>query len=302
VPVIRRGSDYDSADRSQGFAIEDVRFGRLATWAGLTTAKRVQIALHQQRQMAQAGGRPPPLGALLMEQKVLTKRQVEAVLAQLGAGPGSPADAAFIEAARASGFVSVDKIAACQRLQQELAESGHDAPPLPLLLYEKRFLQENQIIALLKAAEMRQAGLAYAINRDAQGVSAVDQLLGPSEERHVDKRLIAALGVAIALFLVWLAFFAGKPATATVECSKCHAIGGAPENSRFPLPCPQCSEKAMFPQAICLECGHRFPVEGVGYGSACPKCKSTRFRMITNKVKLDEIRKQIEKNKPETTR
>ncbi len=55
VPVIRTGSDYETADRSQGFAIEDVRFGRLAQWAEMITAKQLQSILHEQRQLAVSG-------------------------------------------------------------------------------------------------------------------------------------------------------------------------------------------------------------------------------------------------------
>ena len=59
VPVRGEASDYSSADRSAAFAIEDIRFGRLAQWAGFVTPKQFQYALFQQKQPPPRAGRCP---------------------------------------------------------------------------------------------------------------------------------------------------------------------------------------------------------------------------------------------------
>ena len=295
VPVIRKGTDYESADRSQGFAIEDIRFGRLATWAGIISAKRLEMALHQQRQLARSGQTPPDLGTFLVRQKMMTPRQVKAVLSALSAVPGNRADEEFAEAAVGKGFITRERIDSCQALQRTMARAGQDAPPLPLLAHEKRYIQENQAIALLKASEQQQRGLLYKINQAAEGPEGgvLGQLFRSGKDNKVTSGQIALLAglLLVMVFIVYRSV--GKPAHATVQCEKCGAIGGAPENSKWPILCPECGEKAMFPQGICLDCGERYVIKGQGYGHACPKCKSARFKIITNKVDTDQLEKKI---------
>ena len=155
VPVMGGRSDYDTADRSQGFAIEDVRFGRLAQWAGMLSPKQVQRALYRQRDIARGGREPPDLGTLLVKDKVLTKQQRDAVIAGRRSLPGSTGDAEFARAALRNGYVTQEQIDACQKIQKEAATRGRDAPPLPLLLYEKRFTRERHVMALLEAAALQ---------------------------------------------------------------------------------------------------------------------------------------------------
>jgi len=295
VPVIRKGTDYDAADRSKGFAIEDIRFGRLALWAGMIDAKSLQQVLHRQRAQATASGTAPDLGSMLVRRKVMNRNQVRAVVNALGAVPGNAEDADFARSAVASGFVTADKVEVCRKLQERTAQVGREAPPLPLLLYERRYLQENQVVALLKAAEKKEKGVVYRIRRDVERMSQsrLRRMFASRSGPALSPRIVGILVVLCVVLAVVLYRSANKPATASVQCVECGALSGAPENSKWPIKCPECGQKAVYPLAICLECGERFPIKNIGYGVACPKCRSTKFRMITNKLDLAAIEAKI---------
>ena len=106
---------------------------------------------------------------------------------------------------------------------------------------------------------------------------------------------IARLGAVIILALLIAIFLYTKISsssthTATIRCEKCGAESGAPAKSEWPLNCPQCHNKSMYPLAICLQCGGRFIVKDpMGYGLNCPHCGSSNFKMLTNNLNMAEI-------------
>lgn len=295
APVIRRGSDYAAADRSQGFALEDVRFGRLAQWAEFITPKQFQHALYLQKEMARAKRSVPDLGSLLVQEKTMNRRQVKAILAVRCATPGSREDDEFARAALHNGLVTEVQLEEGRKLQVDAARDGRDVPPLPLLLYEKRHIQEKLVLTLLKAAERQDKGLLHQIRVAAEGAGTpgLGRLLSATDS---PLRRAPVIGVAALLAIMvglWAYRFAGGGAYATVECAGCHAVGGAPANSKWPVKCPECGQNAMYPLAVCLDCGKRFPVAGVGYGTGCPECGATRYKMITSNLDLDRIEAEI---------
>jgi len=285
VPRIRGNSDYESADRSQGFAIEDIRFGRLAVWAGMLAQKRFQT----------------DLGTLLVQQKMLTKRQKAALLRVLVAVPGNSADREFVQTAAKSGYIGEDRLAACEALQSKMAREDLDAPPLPLLAYERRLLKENQVVALLKSMEQRGCGLLHNIQEGAYGSAthAIGALLGSGKDKRARVKQIAAVAIILlaAVFLVYR--FAGGPAYAQVKCESCGAEFGAPENSDWPIECPECGEEAVYSLVMCRACGEYYISKGIGYGKSCPKCKSPNFIPVTNKTEAErhKIEREIEARK-----
>ncbi len=295
VPIIRRGSDYDEADRSQGFAIEDIRLGRLAVWAGYINAKRLQQTLHEQRQLAMGGGSAPDLGALLVKQGAMTRNQTKAILGVMNAVPGNQADEEFARGAVQNRFARREQVAACQARQQEIVQTGRDAPPLALLMHEKRELQENQVLALITASEKRERGILYRIHQAEARLNRAKlaRLLVNSPLRAVDPRLVAVLGVVLIAGIVFLPMAWHTPTTAATECTNCGALGGAPADSKWPIVCSECGMGTVYPRSICERCGKMFPTTGAGYGVACPQCGSTDHVLVTNKTDLDEINARI---------
>lgn len=295
VPVVRRGSDYASTDRSQGFAIEDIRFGRLAQWVEFITPKQCQQALFEQKELARSGRTVPDLGSMFQRGKLMTRRQVKAVIGALSVGVGNREDAEFAELAMRHGQLSKERLAECLKLQRAAAQSGRDAPPLPLLLHEKRAMQENHIIALLKASGAHEKGLLHGIRTAAE--TKPESELSKAFGGRISQRMLLQGAMIAAFVLVAVVFlllrFSGPGEYATVECASCHAVGGAPVDSEWPLKCPECGDTAVYPQAICAECGTRFPVKGLGYGTMCPKCKSSKYVLITSKIDLEKIMTEI---------
>ena len=299
VVVIGDNAEYYKADRSGGFALEDVRFGRLAQWAEIITPKQFQKALHDQKQLAAAGKNVPDIGALLVRQKLMNRRQVRAILEARCAVPGSMDDMEFRLAVQRLGYVTEVQVGACQKLQKRAAAEGADPLPLPLMLHEKRLMQENQIVALLKSALAQGKGLLSRIER----ASGKERRMANKARGGVltRKAQLIRIGLAIALpiimVFVWHHTLGGGVELARVRCLKaeggCGAEGGAPANSNWPVKCPECEKEAVYPLAICLECGETFPVTNFSdYGepTTCPKCGATKHKIITEDLDVDALR------------
>jgi Zn finger protein HypA/HybF involved in hydrogenase expression len=302
APLVAKGeSDYERADRSSAYSIEDIRFGRLAQWGELASAKQVQFALHQQNQAAKAGQPVPDIGRLLLKEKIIDRRQYDAILAVRRAKPGSKEDTDLGQAAVKLGYVTQDQVNECRRQQVEADEAGRDAVPLALLLVERRLMQENQMLALLKNADRADSGLLHRLRKaqvDETKEQPLERIVGEkgSQLRPVRIALLAALPVALAL--VWYFILSGPGALATVQCTaknpNCPAIFTAPADAKFPCVCIECKQKTAWPQAMCKECGATFAVTGLaGYGVSCPKCHSTQFLMVTNAKKNKADRQEI---------
>jgi len=289
-PVVRvsKASDYESADRSGGFALQDIRFGRLAQWAELITPKQFQRALFQQSQTARQGVQVPDLASLLVRQKAITRREAEAVVSALVVEPGDAADIEFGLAAVRTGLATEADVERCRKIQERIAREGGDPPPLPLLLCEKRVLREAEAVALLKRMEREGKGLIHRIRVSAGAAEAPAHRV--ARWRTMWHSPAARAGaVAFLLLLAGLVWYRGAASAGrshvAVRCEHCGAEGGAPLASAWPLECPQCKQKALYPLAVCTQCGERFIVKNMmGYGTACPRCGSTKYKLLTGDV------------------
>ena len=304
-PVVMVGtqSDYDDADRSQGFAREDIRFGRLAQWAELVTPKQLQRALFQQSQYAKQGGMIPDLASLMVKEKMLTRRQADAILAARCVEPGNTEDIEFGITAVRMGFTTEERVNRCRGQQREAIESGRDVPPLPILACENRFMREAQVLAILKNTEQRHRGLLHTIKRAAEkptrrrrgrgGAGSFSDFMAQPIVRFGS----IAIGALLLGFVVYSLFIAPESRYATVRCDECHAETGMPVTTPWPGKCPACQKNAIYPLAICRQCGKRFIVKDtMGYGLKCPQCGSGEYLMITNDRNVAEEIRAIEAN------
>ena len=301
VVVVSTGSDYDAADRSGGFALEDIRFGRLAVWANMISSSQLQRALFQQSRRARLGGSADDLAGVFLREKTLGRRQVNAIHAARRVDPGNTDDIEFGLMAVRLGLASEQQVTSCRKAQRQVLAAGGDVPPLPLLMCEKRILKEGQVLALLKKAEMQGKCLLFTLRRNAAR---------PARSRKTHANLFGSLVanptariVAISALVLLGALFiyanvsGSSTYFATVRCEKCGAEGGMPVKSEWPSPCPQCHNKGLYPLGICLRCGERFIVKNpMGYGINCPRCGSSSFKLITNELDLAEIEASIKAN------
>ncbi len=299
--LISGATDYERADRSSAYSIEDIRFGRLAQWAEMATPKQVQFALHQQNLAARAGQRVPDIGALLMKDKVIDRRQYEVILNVRRAKPGSREDVELGQAAVKLGYVTPEQIAECRRHQEEADAAGRDAVPLALLLVERRLVQENQMLALLKNAERGESGILHRLRQaqvDETREEPLERILGAKGSQLRPVRIAALAALPVLLAGVWFFLLKGPGTFATVECTnrspRCGAVFAVPAATKFPCACLECKQKTAYPQAMCRNCGATFPVVGMGgYGVMCPKCRSTQFVMVTTSSKSKQERQEI---------
>ena len=80
APIIEGAVDYSIADRSKGYAIEDIRFGKIAQWAGFISPYQYNQALAKQKQIAETGQHAPHIAQVLISQKIMDQLQMKAVL------------------------------------------------------------------------------------------------------------------------------------------------------------------------------------------------------------------------------
>lgn len=301
-PLVAKGeSDYERADRSAAYSIEDIRFGRLAQWGELASAKQIQYALHQQSQAAKAGQPVPDIGSLLLKDKVIDRRQYDAILAVRRSKPGTKEDIDLANAAVKLGYITQDKVIECRRQQVETDAAGHDVVPLALLLVERRLIQENQMLALLKNADRSDSGLLHRLRKaqvDETKEDALERVIGEKGSQLRPYRVAGLIALPFVLLLVWYFILSGPGTYITVQCTGkeplCSAVFSVASGTKFPCACVECKKKTAYPQAMCKDCGATFPVTGMaGYGVACPKCHGTQFVMVTTDKKSKQARQEI---------
>lgn len=290
-------SDYETADRSSGFAQEDIRFGRLAKWAELISPKQYQRALFRQSRLLQQPGGGPTLADYLLKEKILNRRQVNAVLKARTVEPGNSDDVEFGLLATRAKLAGEEQVKECRRIQNRTVRSGGDAAPLPLLMLEQRYITEPQVLALVKRQAEHGKGVLAAVRRGIhgersrrEGARAFSEMVALQPVRY---SLIALL-LLLAAIVFYRSVISPDPTWATVKCAECGAEGGAPADSDWPIECPACKHKSMYPMALCNKCGATFILrDAMGYGASCPKCGSSDYRMVTNEFDLEEAQERI---------
>jgi len=289
--VVGDSVDYALADRTKGYALEDIRFGKMAQWAGLIAPTQYTAALKKQEGYL-GGPRPvPPLGDILRANKGMTPEGITAVLIVRSRERPDGADEDFARRAVNGGHVTADQVAECTAMQERLAADKRDVPPLALLLYEKRYLQENEVQAVLLAQQRQGLGLIHSILAETEKQQAepvLKRILGPpgTPFRRAKIALMLALPLILAL-LVGRHFFAGAGAVQVI-CENCGVRSLIDSSSAWPQKCPDCGKRAAYPAAICTKCAHIFMVtDPAAPGIRCPQCKSDKYKILYEGVEQE---------------
>ena len=273
--------DYETADRSHGYALEDIRFGKIAQWGGLITTKQYALALKRQEQTTDANGMRPRLGDVLVRDRVLTKKQVRAALRVRGRRRPDKSDGEFAQLAVGTGQLTREQAEKCAELQGKLAAEGRDVPPLSLLVYEKRYMQENQVLALLRSQERQNTGLVEDVDEEltAASRSVLDRVVGP---KGAPRRRLKLAGLAAAPIILLLVVFYQKKGTdyIGVLCARCHKLTTLRNKGPWPQRCPDCGAVQAYPAGVCQKCGKVFMVtDPHGRGIRCPVCSSDKWKL-----------------------
>lgn len=292
VPVVGLAIDYALADRSQGYAIEDIRFAKIAQWAGFLTPVQYQEAFNRQNDFVSAKGAVPPIGDILRDMRALTKVQHDFVIEYRRRERPNKEEKEFARMALQGKFATGDQIEACLRTQISDKEMGHDPAPLACVLYEKRFMQENQIQALIQKQSENESGLMREAAEyvEENTVTPIERVLGIKGSSDRKMRL-AAVGVLVLVGLVLLGrgVVAARAVPIATICVNCDVRGAMPHNTPWPAECPECRAKppTVYPLAICERCGEYHTLLDGALPAACQKC-GVRDRVVYITKDVDE--------------
>lgn len=306
LPVVGQAIDYALADRSQGYAIEDIRFAKIAQWAGFISATHYQEAINRQNEFVASKSAVPPIGDILTDMRALTKVQHQFVIEYRLRPRPNPEESEFARLAVQAKLATQEEIDECRLAQEGEKKMGRDAAPLACVLYEKRHMQENHIQAVLEKQAERESGLKHEAQEyvEENTVKPVEKVFGVKGSADRKRRLAGAalVGVVALVFLGRAIVAAGAIPIATICTNEhCRARGVMPYDTAWPAVCPVCTvdPPTVYPRAICRRCGADHVLrEGGALPAACEKCGARdRVVYITRDVDEQAIReaaKQLE--------
>jgi len=292
VPVVGGAVEYALADRSEGYALEDIRFGKIAVWGELISANQYTETLNAQRQIGRNSARVPSLGDLLVKQRALTRKQFEAVLRVRARAWQDAAEEEFGETMVSRNLLSRERLLELKRAQMAVAEKGETPPPLSLLAFEKRMLTEKETVVLLQAQARNGKGLLAMLREEiGETVSPGVLILGRKGSRERKVRLGIAAALVPLLLIIVAGRVAGERVYVATQCEGCRDMRSAPLDSKWPIKCRKCEEMQVYPLYICRRCAHKFTVHKPGSrGLKCPNCNSDNIVPLTKDVSEQEIR------------
>jgi hypothetical protein len=132
-------------------AEDDIYLGRYVLDHQLVPRETLLECLFQFAQ-ERKGGRPRPLGVLLVARGALLQQELETILASRVAAAGGSAGLSEAEVGRlliAAGLITKENVEECARLQDELRRSGKSPPPLGELLVHRGYVSEPQVRRVL---------------------------------------------------------------------------------------------------------------------------------------------------------
>lgn len=283
VTVVSGAVDYALADRSGGYAIEDIRFARLAKWLGLIHQKQYERSLERQMRAARSGRLAPDIGQVMVDNRLLTDEQMCCILQVLAAVRPDKSDMEFGEYAQERGFIADEAYQAALRQQGEIEKQVNNVPALPYLLLEKNAMREAQVLGILRFQRKRETGLL------AEYDHAMRQLHPPKVRRTLPKRQVVCVGILVLLAAFWThkitrAIYAPK-SWVPLGCKRCWNmdIWEVPQGRRFPMLCPWCNRRSAY---LVFECRHcrRVRFERDLYDtSLCPYCNKARLKRMLHR-------------------
>lgn len=299
APIIEGAVDYSIADRSKGYAIEDIRFGKIAQWAGIISPFQYNQALARQKQIAD-GGRPAPhIAQVLISQKVMNELQMKAVLEVYEKPRPDADDREFVKVAVQNKFLTQEQADELLEFQRAMKKDA-TPPPVAVLALEKRLMKENQILAILKAQHKRMVGPVHevlAVIERHRPLTVVEKYLGKKDDPKRKYRAAAYAAAGVLLLLVW-AWYYGiiKFSVERIPyyCQKCHEAYFARAKASVPVKCSYCGEKEAYYGFYCEKCQQPYGLPDREKGERrCPRCKGLLFSELTQD-KIDDAKRRTQ--------
>jgi len=281
VTIIGGAVDYTLADRSHGYALEDIRFAQLAKWSGLITPNQYTQALSRQRQLASQSTSAPHIAQVMVSEGILQSPESASVFQIMCKERPDEGDEVFATIVVQNRLVKPERVEECKAAQQQTAKSKHEVPPLGQIMFEKRLLSENQVQAIYRKMVARRQGLvfemaqAYEQNRE---LSTFEKMAGTKDEpeRRKGFYIMSGLFALVLLFWSWQFFFSGGGEAMWFHCDACAKSYESTFSDTFPMKCKLCKEvEARFARK-CGDCGEVFGTNGWWGRVSCPHCKKWR--------------------------
>ena len=283
VTIIGGAVDYTLADRSQGYAIEDIRFAQLAKWAGIITPNQYTQTLARQRQLAGQDRTAPHIAQILIKDGTVQSAQATAVFQVMcKERPAEDDDDVFAALAVENRLTTAGKVKECQELQDEMTRVRHEVPPLGQIMFEKRYLSENQVQAIYRKMAARQRGVVYEIGQayeDTRELTVFEKVAGTKDEPERRRSFVLVCVLGVIILAVWSRwFFSDRGGKRWFKCGnpECGKIYKGSYVDVFPTTCPYCKQKQARYARKCLNCSEVFGTDGWWGRATCPKCGKSR--------------------------
>jgi len=294
--IIEGAVDYSVADRRKGYAIEDIRFGKIAQWAGLVSAYQYSQCLAKQKAMAERGEEVPPIGQVMVNSGMLKEPEMKAVLEVYNKARPAADDEEFAHVAVRNKFVEKDKIEDLQILQRKMRNNRQMVPPLAALCFERRLMPENQIMAILRAQQKRAMGCIHEVQdliEASKPPSVIDKYIGKKGDPMRKYRAAAFIAGFTLLLLAWLRYygFIGGAKYVGYYCNACKGSFIAKMKKHVPIKCRLCGKRQAIYGFVCAKCRRPYGVRDRKGPKYCPYCRSGKFLEMTEEL-LQRIKRE----------
>lgn len=285
VIIIDGALDYALADRTHGFAPEDIRFGQLAKWAGLITQSQYARALSLQQQLARRNHVPPHIAQIMISEGILKSTQASAIFQVMCKPRPAADDDLFAQMVLRNNLTGVGNIEECRRAQKQMAKGRHEVPPLGQLMFEKRYLNENQVQAVYR--KMRGQGVVHEIARACEAnrkLTPLEKLMGTKDEPERRRNSMLLCILTVIVFAVWAHWMFGPSGeTMWFKCENpgCAKVFDGSFADKFPTKCPYCKQETAMYARKCCKCGTVFGTNGWWGRAVCPDCRSWNTEKYT---------------------
>ncbi len=286
----------DRKDRNR----ENLRFVRMAAWAGLIEYPVAKEALHKTREdLAQFGGLADRVHRELGKNAAMTPESVAAVLVHMyDIKPENKDEEAFARAAIKSHISLGADVEAAQEIQRRELEKYGEARWLGMILVEKGQAGEGDVRKLYREIQSAGRGPLAAIHRthrefheSAAAREAMLSVMVRKARRFRFGRATKVKGI-VAVTLFCLGFVAVYLLSDHIDhehvnaanpfwlvCPNCtHTRLSWPKYKMGRSRCPICGSKFFSFGRVCNDCGTVYPFDYAHPHSGCPKCGSLRAR------------------------
>jgi DNA-directed RNA polymerase subunit RPC12/RpoP len=294
--------DYSIADRSKGYAIEDIRFAKIALWSGLIAATQYNDALSRQKAMADRKEQVPHIGRILVDSKAIQESNMEAILEVRCKSRPSADDVDFAKLAMGNNYCTEQQVKECEAIMAQCKRQGRDTPPMACLLLERRYIKENQLLAILKSQQKRRLGIIHDVQvavEERKPLSVLEKYVGMKgdpKRKYKVAALFSGVGFFVLFYLWWMGVFSSITAYLPTFggpkigyfCEGCGTVFLAKEYEKVPITCIGCGKKEAIYGFHCRKCGNFFGVDDRKGTIRCKRCKSDKFEDLTPKL-VEEV-------------